>query len=134
MPAILDALTTLLPAGVISSNTDGAALQISPRLLPTSAWVISMVVPPAAAATFSLAVSNVQGSGFTTIATFQWPAGTSGSKQVPIGLGGNQAWVLDNDSLWLRCSVTTAGSLTLAGAWLTKKSDGTYGIAKSAWN
>jgi hypothetical protein len=127
MPVILDAATMLLPSGVISVTTDGTPLLIHPRTLPTCTWVISMLVPPVAAATFTLQVSNLAGGTFTTIATCVWPAGTSGSKQLPIGQGGNLAQVLDNDSVWLRCSVTTAGALTLAGSWLSKVG-GTIGL------
>jgi hypothetical protein len=120
---MLDAATLLLPAGVISANTDGTPLQLRPRQLPPCHWVIAMSVPPAAAATFTLAVSNVQAGTYTTISTCVWPAGTSGTKQVAVGLSGNAAAVLDSDSAWLRCSVTTAGALTLAGSWLTKAGD-----------
>src|SRR4029453_17739940 len=116
MPAILDAGTMLLPSGVISANTDGAPLLIHPRTLPTCQWVISMLTPPVASATFTLSVSNVVAGTYTTIATVTWAAGQSGSRQVPIGLNSNLAQRLDNDSAWLRCSVVTVGSLTLAGS------------------
>jgi hypothetical protein len=133
MPAILDAATLLLPAGQITTNTDGTPLQLYPRQLPSCAWVISMLTPPVAAATFTLQVSNLQAGSFTTIASFTWPAGTSGTKQLPLGLSGKLAQVLDNDSVWLRCSVTTAGALTLAGSWLSKASDGGPGLGSRSY-
>jgi hypothetical protein len=131
--AIVDAGTMLFPAGQITTNTDGTPLLIRPRTLTTCAWVISMLVPPAGAATFSLAVSNLPAGTYTTISTVQWAAGQSGSRQVPLGLNSNLAQVLDNDSLWVRCSVTTAGALTLAGSWLTKASDGGPGLGSRSY-
>jgi hypothetical protein len=131
---ILDAATMLFPQGQITTNTDGTPLLIRPRQLSASHWVIAMATPPAAAATFTLAVSNLQAGTYTTISTCVWPAGTVGSKQLPIGVGGNVAAVLDSDSLWLRASVQTAGALTVAGSWLTKPSDGGPGLASRSYS
>jgi hypothetical protein len=133
MPAILDAATMLLPSGTISANTDGTPLLMHPRMLPTCAWVIAVSTPPVAAATFTLAVSNLQAGTYTTIASLVWPAGTSGSKQLPLGLQGHLAQVYDSDAVWLRCSVFTTGALTLAGSWLTKPSDGSFGLASRSY-
>lgn len=134
MAAILDALTLLLPAGVISASMDGPPLQISPRTLPTCHWVVQVTVPPVATATFTLAVATIQGGPYTTIATLPWPAGTSGSKQVPIGVQGNMAQFLNNQAAWIRTSVTTAGALTLAGSWLTKASNGGPGLGSRSYH
>jgi hypothetical protein len=133
MPAMLDAATMLLPAGQITTTTNGTPLQLYPRQLAASAWVISMLVPPAASATFSLAISNLAAGSYTTIAQVVWPAGTGGSKQLPIALSGAESQWLDNDSLWVRASVTTAGALTLAGSWLTKAVDGSFGLASRSY-
>jgi hypothetical protein len=128
MPVIVDAGTLLLPAGVITTNTDGTPLLLHPCTWPSCTWVISVLTPPVGAATFTLAVSNLAAGTFTTIATCVWPAGTSGTKNLPLGMGGNLAQALDNDAAWLRCSVQTAGSLTLAGSWLSKAVGGTIGL------
>lgn len=125
---VLDAVTMLLPAGVISANTNGTPLLLYPRQLPTCSWVIAMTTPPVAAATFVLAVSDLVGGAYTTIATCVWPAGTSGTRNLALALGGRAARFLDNDSLWLRCTVTTAGALTLAGSWLSSAADGGPGL------
>jgi hypothetical protein len=133
MPAMLDAATMLLPAGQITTTTNGTPLQLYPRQLTTCSWVIAMLTPPAAAATFSLQVSNLSAGVYTTISTFVWPAGTSGTKQLPIAVNGAEAQWLDNDSLWVRASVVTAGSLTLAGSWLGKAADGGPGLASRSY-
>jgi hypothetical protein len=125
---ILDASAMLLPAGVISANTDGTPLRLYPRQLPTCSWTIAMAEPPTASATFVLQVSDTATGSFTTVATCVWPAGTSGTRNLPLAMSGTVARAFDNDSLWLRCSVTTAGALTLAGVWLSKAADGGAGL------
>lgn len=134
MPAMVDSLTMLIPAGVVSSTQDFPALQLSPRQLPTCHWVIAMTVPPTSSATFSLAVATTQNGTFSTIATLVWPASTSGSKQVPIGVQGHLAHVLNNQAAWVRASVTTTGALTLAGSWLTKPTDGGPGLGSRSYH
>ena len=79
MASIVDAGTMLAPSGQITSSQDFPALQLHPRALPTCSWVVSMLTPPAAAATFTLAVASTQNGTFSTIATLVWPAGTSGA-------------------------------------------------------
>ena len=133
MPAILDVGTQLAPSGVVSSTQDFPAIQAHPRQLPTCAWVVSMLTPPSAAATFTLAVSTTKNDVYKTIATLVWPAGTSGSKQVQLGAGGNLAQVLNNQAVWLRASVVTTGAMTVAGSWLTKSSDGGPGLGSRSY-
>jgi hypothetical protein len=131
--AILDAATMLLPAGQITTNTNGTPLLLHPRTLPTCSWTIAMAVPPAASATFTLQVSDAAAGSFTQVATCVWPAGTSGTKNLTLALGGTVARVLDNDSVWLRCSVVTAGALTVAGSWLSKAADGGPGLGSRSY-
>jgi hypothetical protein len=132
MTAILDVGTLLLPAGVISASQDGTPLQVNPRLLPTSTWAVHVSVPPAASATFTLAVASSQNGTYTTISTLVWPAGTSGARQVPLGVQGNMAQFVNNQAAWVRVSVTTTGALTMSGSWLTKPADGGPGLGADA--
>jgi hypothetical protein len=124
MAAIFDALAMLIPAGLVSSSQDFPVLELHPRQLPTCTWIVSMLIPPVGATTFRLQVAQTQAGSYSTIETFVWTAGLSGTKQVPIAAGGNLASILNNQSTWIRVSVTTAGAFTLAGSWLTKNADG----------
>ena len=133
MPAILEANTVLIPSGAVSASGDFPALPLHPRTLPTCHWVLAVTVPPVASATFTLAVSTTQNGMFRTIATLVWPAGLSGSRQVPVGVQGHLAQVLNNQALWIRASVILSGPLTLAGSWLTKPSDGSFGLASRSY-
>jgi hypothetical protein len=133
MAAILDAATMLAPAGQVTSSQDFPALLLRPRTLPTCHWVVSMLIPPAASATFRLQVATTEGGTYSTIATHPWPAATSGSKQVPIGVSGALAHVLNNTSVYVRVSVTLTGPLTLAGSWLAKASDGGPGLGSRSY-
>jgi hypothetical protein len=126
--AIVDSATMLIPAGPVTTSQDFPALPLQPRLLPTSHWIVSMLTPPAASASFRLSVASTEAGIYSTIATLTWPAGSSGSRQVPLGVSGALAWMLNNTSLWVRASVTLTGPLTLAGSWLTKASDGGPGL------
>lgn len=132
--AVVDALTMLIPAGLISASGDFPALQLHPRHLPSCAWVVSMLIPPAASATFSLAISTINNGIYRTIKTLVWPSATSGSRQVPIGVSGALAQILNNQSAWLRASVTLSGPLTLAGSWLSKPSDGGPGLGSRSYS
>ena len=132
MAAILDAATMLIPAGQVTTSQDFPAIQAHPRTLPVCPWVVSMLTPPASPATFTLAVSTTQNGAYSVISTLVWPAGSSGSKQVPIGVSGHLAHVLNNQSAWVRASVTVSGLLTLAGSWLTKES-GSAGLASRSY-
>jgi hypothetical protein len=132
--AVVDAAVMLIPAGQIPTSQDFPALQVQPRFLPTYAWVISVLIPPVASCTFTLAVSTTQNGTFTTIATFPWPAGVVGSRQVRVGAGGNAAQLLAQASAWLRASVQTTGSLTVAGSWLSKASDGGPGLGSRSYS
>lgn len=134
MPAILDTATVLLPSGVLSANTDGTPLQLFPRQLATSAWVVHVSVPPAAAATFVLAVASTSGGTYSEIARLAWPAGTTGAQQVPVGVQGNMAQFRNNTALWVRVSVTTSGALTMSGSWLTTPTDGGPGLASRSYH
>ena len=70
---------------------------------------------------------------YTPIATLVWPASTSGSKQVPLGVQGNMAQFRNNQSAWVRASVTLSGPLTLAGSWLTQPTDGGPGLGSRSY-
>ena len=132
--AIVDSATMLAPAGQVTTSQDFPALLLRPRTLPTCHWVVSMLIPPAATAIFRLSVASTEAGVYSTIATCTWPAGTSGSKQLPIGAGGNLAQMLNNTSVWVRASVTLTGPLTLAGSWLTKASDGGAGLGSRSYH
>jgi hypothetical protein len=132
MPMI-DSALQLITSGPISSSTDFAPLACAPRFLPTCAWVINILSPPAASCTFTLAVSTTQNGTYRTIETYTWPAGVTGAKQLRLGAGGNLAQVLDNQSVWLRASVALTGPLTMAGSWLTKAADGGPGLASRSY-
>jgi hypothetical protein len=134
MAAILDSATMLMPAGQVTTSQDFPALQLYPRHLPTCHWVVSMLTPPAAAATFTLAVATTTAGPWSTIATCVWPAGTSGSKQVPVGVSGALAQILNNQAAWVRASVTLSGPLTLAGSWLSTRSDGGPGLGSRSYH
>jgi hypothetical protein len=134
MPAILDVGSQLIGAGQVSSTQDFPALQVQPRFLPTCHWVVSMLIPPAAAATFTLSVSTTQNGTYSPIATLVWPAATTGSKQVPLGVQGNMAQFRNNQAAWLRASVTLSGPLTLVGSWLTTSTDGGPGLGSRSYH
>ncbi len=93
-----------------------------------------MTTPPVGACTFTLAVASTSAGTYSVINTFTWPAGLSGSRQVPVGVGGNLAAILNNQAAWVRVSVTTTGAFTLAGSWLTKASDGSFGLASRSYH
>ena len=128
MTTILDAATMLIPAGQITASGDFPALLLRPRSLPRCSWVVSMLIPPSASALFRLSVATTEAGVYSEIARLSWPAGTSGSKDVAIGVSGALAQILNNTSVWVRASVTLNGPLTLAGSWLTKRSDGGPGL------
>jgi hypothetical protein len=127
---IVDSATMLIPAGLISSSQDFPPLRVERGgLLGTGEWVIAMVTPPAASALFTLSISTTQLGAFGDIvARFTWPAGTAGSRHVPVGVSGRLAQLLNNQAAWVRASVTLSGPLVLAGSWLTKPSDGGPGL------
>ena len=133
MAAILDAATMLIPSGQITTSQDFPALQLHPRTLPVCHWVVSMLIPPAASALFRLSVAATEAGVYTEIARLSWPAGSSGSKQVPLGVSGHLAHVLNNQAAWVRASITLTGPLTLAGSWLSKPTDGGPGLASRSY-
>jgi hypothetical protein len=131
---LVDAATMLIASGQVTTSQDFPPLLLRPRTLPTCSWVISMLIPPSASALFRLSVATTEGGAYSEIARLTWPAGTSGSRQAPIGVSGNLAQVLNNTSVWLRVSVTLTGPLTLAGSWLTKSSDGGPGLGSRSYH
>jgi hypothetical protein len=135
MAAILDVGTMLIPSGLISSSQDFAPIQVQPRLLPTCHWVVSMLTPPSASALFTLSISTTQLGVFgDIICRLTWPAGSSGSRQVPVGVSGALAQILNNQAAWVRASVTLSGPLTLAGSWLSTRSDGGPGLGSRSYH
>jgi hypothetical protein len=131
--AIVDIANQLAPAGQVTTSTDFTPLPCTVRDLPHCTWVVSMLVPPAAAATFVLAIATTTAGPWQTIATCPWPAGTSGSRQVPLGVSASLAAYLNLTAAYLRASVTLSGPLTLAGSWLTKASDGGPGLGSRSY-
>jgi hypothetical protein len=123
MPAIVDVATRLLDAPSGSGNTVGASLKVFPRQLATCHWVTSVTVAPSAACVFSLGVGTTEGGSFTTISSWTWLVGETAPKQVALGLQGNMSWLVNNQSLWVKMTVTTAGTFS-ATSWLAKPSDG----------
>jgi hypothetical protein len=93
-----------------------------------------MLTPPAAAATFVLSVASTQNGTYSEIARLVWPAGSSGSRQVPVGVSGALAQILNNQAAWVRASVTLSGPLTLAGSWLSTRSDGGPGLGSRSYH
>ncbi len=134
MAALVDAALQLMPSGQVTTSQDFPAIACAPRYLPTCSWVVSMLTPPANAATFTLSVSATQNGTFSPIAMLVWPASTSGSRQVRLGAGGNVAQILNNQSAWLRASVSLSGPLTVAGSWLSKASDGGPGLGSRSYS
>jgi hypothetical protein len=133
MGAILDAGMMLAPAGQVTTNTDFTPLACTVRDLLVCVWAVHVTVPPAAAATFVLAMATSTAGPWQTIATLVWPAGLVGAKQVPIGVSASLAAHLNMQAAYLRASVTLSGPLTLAGSWLSKPSDGGPGLASRSY-
>jgi hypothetical protein len=121
--AILDAATVLMPQGTYNSTQSFPALQLYPRQLGPSVVTISVQSPPVAAATFVVEVASTSGGVYREIGRLTWPAGLTGSRDVPLGIAGRAAWMQNNTANWLRLSLTTTGALT-GSAWLTKPGDG----------
>jgi hypothetical protein len=119
MSAILDVGSKVLDSPNGSGNTSGTSILMYPRQLATCHWVTSVTTAPSAACTFNLGVGTTQGGSFTTISSWTWPVGETAPKQVAMGLQGNMAWLVNNQSLWVKCTVTTAGTFS-ATSWLTK--------------
>lgn len=134
MASLVDAGTMLIPSGQVTTSQDFPALHLHPRTLPTSDWVVSMLIPPAASALFRLSVASTEAGVYSEIARLSWPAGSSGSKQVPVGVSASLAAILNNTSAWVRASVTLTGPLTLGGSWLTKASDGGPGLGSRSYH
>ena len=131
MPAQLDLATLLLNSPSGSGNTSGTPLQLHPRQLPTCAWIVQVTQAPSASCLFSLAVASAEAGPFTAISSWTWPAGETGRKVLPMGLQGNMAQSVNNQALWLRCSVATAGTFG-AMSWIGKTTDGSFGLGTDA--
>jgi hypothetical protein len=134
MASILDLGMSLIPAGVVSSSQDFTPLPCVPRLLPACVWAVHVSGPPSASATFTLAIATSTAGPWRTISTLAWPASTSGSKQVPVGLSASLAQHLDLTAAFLRVSVALSGPLTLAGSWVSKPADGSFGLASRSYH
>ena len=130
--AIVDVANQLIPPGVVSSSTDFAPIEAHPRHLPTCSWMLAVLTPPAASVSFRLQVATTSGGVYSTISTHIWPAGTTGSKVLQLGAGGNMAAIVNNSSVWVRASVTLTGPVTMNGSWLTKAS-GAAGLASRSY-
>jgi hypothetical protein len=124
--AMPDAATLLMPTGTYNSNQSFPALQVYPRQLATSMVTMSLQSPPTGAATFVVEVASTQAGPYRETARLAWPAGLSGSRDVPLGVSASAAWMQNNQSTWMRLSLTTSTALT-GSAWLAKSSDGAPG-------
>ena len=132
--AIVDVANQLIPPGVVSSSQDFTPLPCVPRDLPTCVWAVHVAVPPVAAASFALQIASTTTGTWRTIATCPWPAGRTTAQTVPIGVSANLSAHLDLTAAFLRVSVALAGPLTMSGSWLTKSSDGSFGLASRSYS
>jgi hypothetical protein len=80
---------------------------------------VSLQTPPVASATFVVEIASASAGTHREIARLVWPAGLSGSREVPLGVSASAAWMQNNTATWLRLSVTTSTTLT-GSAWLTR--------------
>jgi hypothetical protein len=117
--AIVDLATFVMPAATYNSSQSFPPIQLYPRQLGTSVVTISLQTPPVAAATFAIEVASTSGGTYREIARLVWPAGLTGSRDVPLGVSARAAWRQDNQAQWLRLSLTTSTAFT-GSAWLTK--------------
>jgi hypothetical protein len=132
MASILDTATILMPHGTYNSTQSFPGLALYPRQLPTAAVTIHLLTPPVASAVFTLEVASTQNGVYSPVAVLTWPAGVSGSKQLALGANSSRAWLANNTCVWARLSLTTTGALT-GSAWLTKASDGSFGLASRSY-
>ena len=133
MAAILDVSTVLMPQGTYSTSQSFPGLNHHPRQLPTTRVVVSLQTPPVASATFLVEVASTQGGTYSEVGRLVWPAGLAGSQAVGVGVSPSLAQRLNTTSAWLRLSLTTAGALT-GSAWLTKPSDGSFGLGSRSYH
>jgi hypothetical protein len=133
MASIVDVATLLMPQGTYSTNQSFPGLAISPRQLPTAAVTIHLLTPPVSSCTFVLEVASTQNGVYSPVAVVTWPAGQVGSKQLAIGANSSRAWLANNTCQWARLSLTTTGALT-GSAWLSKPSDGSFGLASRSYS
>jgi hypothetical protein len=105
--AIVDAATFVMPLGTYNSNQSFPALQVYPRQFGTTMLAISLQSPPVAAATFVVEVAATSGGVYREVGRLTWPAGLTGSREVPLGVSARAAWMQNNQAQWLRISLTT---------------------------
>ena len=94
--AVVDALATVLcPRAriTVASRFRGSTV-IPARCRPCV--TIALQTPPVAACTFTVEVASTQGGSYAEIGRLVWPAATSGSKQVPLGVSASRAQQLNN--------------------------------------
>jgi hypothetical protein len=106
MGSIVDVANQLIPPGVVSSSQDFTPLPCVPRDLPHCVWQVHLTVPPAASATFTLAIATTTAGPWRTIAVCTWSAGRTQAEAVPIGVSSSLAAHLDLTAAYLRASVT----------------------------
>lgn len=133
MASILDLGAVLMPHATYSSNQSFPPILIYPRQLGTALVQVHMLTPPVASCTLAFEVASTSAGVYSVINTYTWPAGVSGSRQPPLGVNSSLAQVLNNQSIWMRLSLTTTGALT-GSAWLTKASDGGPGLASRSYH
>ena len=133
MPTILDVSTVLVPQGTYSTSQSFPGLAVNPRQIATTMVTIALQTPPVASATFVVEVASTQGGVYSEVGRLTWPAATTGSRQVPLGVSASSAWVKNNQAAWLRLSLTTTGALT-GSAWLAKPSDGSFGLGSRSYH
>jgi hypothetical protein len=130
--SMVDSATLLLPAQASTGNQTGVPLKLHPRFLATSGWIISVTVAPSASCVFSLAVASLEAGPYISIATFTWPVGEIGQKQVSLGVQGNMAQLVNNQAVWMRASIATSGTVTCS-SWLGKPG-GSPGLASRSYS
>jgi hypothetical protein len=126
---IFDKATEMAAPGaavVATGSTPGLA--INPRMLPTCDWVIYTLTMPAGTNetyVFTLEVSNLVAGTYTAIATFNWPR-AHGVGKIHLPIVGDLANFQDNDSLFLRTTLTVTGAAPscIYGSYITKSTTG----------
>lgn len=124
--SVYDAGTVLAtPGASIAATESKTGVQLNPRFLPTCDWLLNVSgVVATGTYTFTLEVSDVVGGTYTAIARYVWPpAQASGKVNIPINA--DLALTLDNDSRFMRTTVTIGGATPgiVYGSWLGKSAN-----------
>ena len=125
--AIFDKSLELQASVTKSADFNGVGVNLPVRYFPTCDWVVLVTgstLTSVPVFQFRLAVSDLIGGTYTTIATLDWPANkVSGKIHVPINAA--IAALADADSDWMRVTcdlVSGTGDITYA-SYLAKAAD-----------